>query len=182
MEAIRTKDLLFLACVVPLAAVAAYVCLWRTDASRRADALARECASLVSAGDYPDERAALEHRLAEAKAELVAERQAPPPAEQVLADPADRLADRELAVIETFRAAGLAVVRSATCDRATARFAAVLQASGTRPQPACREYALEGPYPALVAALRTFERRKMAVIPDCVEMPRPGRWIVALWL
>jgi len=182
MEAIRTKDKLFLAVVVPAAAVAAYVLLWRADAVKRIETLSRERASLVTVEDFPAERTLAERRLAAAREELAAEERIPMPAVRVKADPAEGVAARERAVLEVFRQAGLIVTSSAATAVESVAGGEVLKRTGTRPAPVCRAYAIDGRYPGLVAALRTMAGREMAVIPERVEMVRPGHWSVVLWL
>jgi len=182
MDAIRTKDKLFLLVVAPLALAAAYVFLWRGDAVRRVDACRGELAELVSAEDFPDARAQAERRLAQALEELSAEKKVAMPAAQVTAEVGDSVAARERAVRSVFRQAGLVVTRSAHAEPKAPAAGDALRRTGVRPDPVCRLYVIDGGYAPLCTALRTFGIRKMAVIPDRVEMARPGHWTVALWL
>jgi len=182
VEAIRTKDKVFLAVIVPVAVAAAYFYFWRNDAARRIDALAGERDALVAVEDFPFEKQQAERQLAAAKEELAAEQKIPMPAAKVKADAADSVAARELAVLEIFRATGLTVTSSAAAEAKESRSGYVLKATGTRPAPVCRTYEIGGRYPDLLAALRTVAAREMAVIPEGVGMSKPGHWTLTLWL
>ena len=95
MTEIRTKDKLFLAVVVPVALLAAYWYGWRASAGRQlADLQGRE-AQLVTAEDFPIEKRRADHELAEAKAELDAEKKVPPPQVAGVADAGTSEAGRE---------------------------------------------------------------------------------------
>jgi len=182
MEAIRTKDKLFLALVAPVALTVAYAYLWRTDAVRMVGALAREDSELVTVADYPLERERARRQLTAARDELAAEEKRPAPEAKVSANPNDTVAARERAVLEVFGGVGIAVERSSGAENGDAAARDALVRTGLRPDPVCRQYAVVGSYPQVCAALRAFAERRMAVIPDRVEMATPGRWTLALWL
>lgn len=182
METIRTKDKLFLAVVVPIALAAAYIYFWRTDAVRQVEALEREDATLVTVEDFPVERQRAQQLLTMAKEELAAEEKRPMPVAKVKANADDSIAARERAVLGIFRLAGLTVERSDKSEQEDATASGVLNRTGLRPTPVCRQYTIVGCYPQICASLRTFVEREMAVIPDRVEMTAPGRWALTLWL
>lgn len=190
MTEIRTKDKLFLAVVVPLALLAAYWYLWRADAGRQADELARRRVALVAEEDFPMEKRRADKALDEAKAELEAERGQPMPQTKVKADAQERAAERERAVLQVFREAGLTVVGSAATGETrrdaaqTGKAGEVLKATGARPVPLHRSYTIDGRYPDVVKALETLAAREMAVIPDGVVMraEKRNRWTVEVWL
>ena len=52
-----------------------------------------------------------------------------------------------------------------------------------RPAPIRRSYTIDGRYPDVVKALRTFTQKQMAVIPDCVQMRAAwrNRWTLEVW-
>jgi hypothetical protein len=77
MTEIRTKDKLFLAVVVPVAIIAAYWYGWRASAGRRLAELETSHAQLVAVEDFPMEKRRAERELAEANAELEAEKKIP---------------------------------------------------------------------------------------------------------
>ena len=187
MTEIRTKDKLFLAVVVPVALLAAYWYGWRASAGRQlADLQGRE-AQLVTAEDFPIEKRRADHELAEAKAELDAEKKVPPPQVAVVADAGTSEAERERQILLLLREAGLTVVGSETPKGAAAhagKAGELLKATGVRPVPIHRAYTLDGRYPDVVKALKTLAERKMAAIPDCVQMRAAGRnrWTLEVWL
>ena len=174
MTEIRPKDRLFLAVVVPLAAVAAYWYGWRAEAGAELSTLESRRAALVSAGDFEDAFAKARRERKAAEAELEAERNAARPAVKVKADPAEAEADREAAVLEVFREAGLKVISGERIEGGGV--GAVLQAAGCRPGPVARRYSLEGTYPQVMDALARFAGREMAVVAEKVEMCAPGSW------
>jgi len=184
---VRAKDKVFLAVVVPLAAVAAYAFLWRADAARRLDSLVGRNAALVAPGDFPMEMRRAERRLADSAAELESERAVPAPAAKMSADAGATPAERESSVLNAFREAGLVVVRSETPEPQPEGGAgdAVSEAVGPGGWRAtCRRYTLDGTYPAVKRALDAFAARKMAVVVDKAEMRESGRgrWTLEAWL
>ena len=188
MTEIRTKDKLFLAVVVPVALLAAYWYGWRASAGRQlADLQGRE-AQLVTTEDFPIEKRRADHDLAEAKAELDAEKKVPPPQVAVVADAGTSEAERERQILLLLREAGLTVVGSETPKGDTAahtgKAGELLKATGVRPVPIHRAYTLDGRYPDVVKALKALAERKMAAIPDCVQMRATGRnrWTLEVWL
>ena len=188
MTEIRTKDKLFLAVVVPAALLAAYWYGWRASAGRQLAELQSREAHLVTAEAFPIEKRRADHELAEAKAELEAEKKVPPPQVAVVADADTSEAERERQILQLLREAGLTVVGSETPKGAAAAYAGkvgeLLKATGVRPVPIHRAYTLDGRYPDVVKALKTLAERKMAAIPDCVQMRATGRnrWTLEVWL
>lgn len=187
MTEIRTKDKLFLAVVVPIAALAAYWFLWRADAGRKVAELEREETRLVTEEDFPLEKSRAERDVKSAEEELAAEKAVPVPRLKVDGRKEAVAAERELGVLNVFRACGLKVMRvvseSGVAHR-TARTADVLKATGLRPDPVRRVYALDGRYPEVVKALETLASERLAVIPESVSMEGAsgGKWTLALWL
>ena len=188
MTEIRTKDKLFLAVVVPAALLAAYWYCWRASAGRQLDELHSRQAQLVTADDFPMEKRRADRELAEARAELEAEKKIPRPQVAVVAEAVASEAERERQTLQVFREAGLTVVAreapraDAAADSGMA--GELLKATGARPRPSRRAYTVDGRYPDVVRALRAFDERKMAVIPDCVQMRETGRnrWTLEVWL
>ena len=84
--------------------------------------------------------------------------------------------------------AGLTVVGSEQPKSDTAAHAGkageLLKETGVRPVPIHRAYTLDGRYPDVVKALKALAERKMAAIPDCVQMRATGRnrWTLEVWL
>ena len=188
MTEIRTKDKLFLAVVVPAALLAAYWYGWRASAGRQVAELQGRQAQLVTAEDFPAEKRRADRELAEAKAELEAERKIPQPQVAVAADAGASEAERERQVLQVFREAGLTVVASEAprggAVAGSGKAGELLKATGVRPLPGHRAYTADGRYPDVVKALRAFAEKKMAVIPDCVQMRAAGRnrWTLEVWL
>lgn len=182
MTALRPQDKLFLAVVLTIAATAAYFHLWRADAARRTDALARTCAELVTAEDFPLEREQATRQRQTAQDELAAERKIPLPAVKVKGKPTDSLAAREWNVLAVLRTAHLTVTRSRTVEPKSTRCGDTLRATGTRPEPICRTYEVVGTYEAVQAALTAFCASQAPVIPESLTMPQTGHWILTLWL
>lgn len=191
MTEIRTKDKLFLAVVVPVAVIAAYWYGWRTSASKRLAELETRHEQLVAAKDFPMEKRRAERELVEANAELEAERKVPPPQTKVNADAQTSAAERERQVLQLLREAGLTVVGStASKDGAgasgpnAAKGGELLKATGLRNAPVHRAYTVDGRYPDVVKALKAIDERKMAAIPDRVQMRASGRnrWTLEIWL
>ena len=188
MTEMRTKDKLFLAVAVPAALLAAYWYCWRASAGRQLDELQSRQSQLVTAEDFPMEKRRAERELAEAKAELEAEKRIPRPQVAVVAEAGASEAERERHVLQVFREAGLTVVASEAPKGDAAanpgRAGELLKATGARPLPRRRAYTVDGRYPDVVKALRAFDEGKMAVIPDCVQMRETGRnrWTLEVWL
>lgn len=191
MTEIRTKDKLFLAVVVPVAVIAAYWYGWRTSASKRLAELETRHEQLVAVEDFPMEKRRAERELVEANAELEAERKVPPPQTKVSADAQASAAERERQVLQLLREAGLTVVGStASKDGAgasgpnAAKGGELLKATGLRNAPVHRAYTVDGRYPDVVKALKAIDERKMAAIPDRVQMRASGRnrWTLEIWL
>ena len=174
MTEIRTKDRIFVAVAVPLAVVALYWFGWRADAGKRIDKM-RQCqATLVAQEDFDYEMEKARRQAAAARDELAAERKVPAPKTTVIGDASESEAERSCAVVETFRAAGLKIVRSEVAD-AKPSAAELLRATGVRPAPVVRVWTLEGAYPALLSALRTFVVDERAVVPVSVSVAPPSR-------
>ena len=188
MTPIRTKDKLFLAVAVPLAAVAAYVYFWRIDAEKRAGELEAEHAALVEVDDYPMEKLRAENRLAQAQIELEQEKAAPRPVSKMHAEQDATLADRQSAVLDIFREHGLVVLRAEIleADKAGMCPDAIWRASCWRRGCTARlhRYTLDGAYPAVKRALDAFASGQMAVIVERVGMKpgASGRWTLEVWL
>ena len=191
MTEMRTKDRLFLAVVVPLALLAAYWYGWRAAAGRQIAELGHRQESLVAEGDFQQERLRADRQLAEARAELETERKIPPPQATMKADAEASAAMREFLALQVLREAGLRVVGSTESrdvrrfadDASVGRAGELLRATGVRPDPIRRSYTVDGRYPDVVKALKTFAERQMAVIPDCVLMRDAGRsrWTLEVW-
>lgn len=182
MTPVRTKDKLFLAVVVPLALVAAYVGLWRRNAAREVSALDARLAGLVEEADFPVEERKLEAALKRAAEARAAAEALPPVRAAVRADAAARPAEREREVVAVLREAGLSVLRSERVSevRGESAGAAVLRATGARPEPVLRRYLLDGGYPAVRRALGAFAAREMAVVIETVAMRADGKWEVTV--
>ena len=178
MTEIRAKDKIFLAVAVPAAVVALYWFGWRADAGRRIDVLRQRQAVLVAQEDFGDEMARARRQAAAARDELDAERKVPAPAAKVKGDAAESEAERSRMVVETFRAAGLKIVRSEVAD-AKPGVVDVLRATGVRPAPVVRMWTLDGSYPALKAALNAFVAEERAIVPVSVSVAPPMRMILA---
>ena len=193
MTEIRTKDKLFLAVVIPVALLAAYWYGWRASAGRQLAELESRQAQLVTAEDFPMEKRRADRELAEANAELDAEkregerprepRQAP-----IVADAGTSEAERERQILQVFRDAGLTVVGSETPKGDSAAHASktgeLLKATGVRPKPIHHSYTIDGRYPDVVKALKSLAEKKMAAIPDSLQMRATGRnrWTLEVWL
>lgn len=190
MIEVRAQDKIFLALLVPVALVAGYVYFWRLDAARRLDDLMRRNATLVAVEDFPSRKRMAERARDDAREALATERAVPRPPAKMQADPNATFAERERAVLDVFRAAGLCVVRGETLPKSSAidenAGGAIWRAAGWQRGWSAehRRYELDGTYPAVKRALDVFSARQMAVIPEKVEMHAPGlaRWIVEVWL
>jgi len=182
MTALRLKDKLFLAVVMPIALIAAYHSLWRKDAVARIDELERTRQTLVEEDAFDAALARAKAELKSAQDELAAEQSMPPPATRVKAKADETLAMREKAVLDILRSAKLVVTKGETS--APAPDGEILKSTGTRPEPQLRTYVVSGRYPDVVRALALFAEREMAVVPEAVEMRAAGRdrWTISLWL
>ena len=179
MTEIRTKDKLFLAVAVPLAAAAIYWFGWRADAGSRIDALRQRQSALVSQEDFDDEMARARRQADAAREELAAERSAPAPVSKVKGSAGESEAERSRTVVETLRAAGLKIVRSEVSDgRETASDA--LKRTGIRPSPTVRRWTVDGTYPALMSALDRFVSDELAVVPLSVSIDPPTRVVLTI--
>ena len=186
MTEIRTKDKLFLAVVVPLVLLAAYWYGWRAAAGRQIAELEHRQETLVTEEDFPQAKRQADHELDEATAELEAERKVPPPQSTMKANAQASVAERERQTLQVLREMGLTVVGSAEAKgdgTRTGKAGDMLKATGVRPDPVRRSYTLDGRYPDVVKALKTFAEKQMAVIPDCVQMRAGGRnrWTLEVW-
>lgn len=180
---IRTKDKIFLAVVVPIVVVFAYVWLWRAEAVQGLARLSAQERALVGVEDFPQVKRTEEQRLLSAERERTLEREQPPTKPLVVADPAARVAERDRKTISVFREMGLLVLKAddVTDGQKTSRRAMdVLKATGALPQPVLRRYRLEGGYPAVRRSLRAFAEREMAVVVERVSMTEDGKWEVDL--
>lgn len=189
MTPVRTKDKIFLALVLPLAAAGAYWYFWRAEAAARLDRLEAEHEALVAVEDYPMEKRRAENRLADAQAALEREKAMPLPAAKMKAEEDASVADRARAVLDVFREHGIVVLRSELVEDATqnqecreAIWKAALWKRGWRAK--LHRYTLDGPYPAVKRALDAFCDKQMAVIVEKTSMA-PGasaRWVLEVWL
>lgn len=189
MTKMRTKDKVFLAVALPVAACAAYFCFWRLPAVRRIGALAAEEARLPNVEDFPAERRALEKRLAAAERELEEARAEKAPESSVRGDAGAGAAERQGRVLAAFAKHGARVVRvepvAERSDGWGARGGETLRATGLRPAPEAMRFTVEAPYRDFTAALEEFAAERAAVVPESVTMGRAGakcRWEVVIWL
>ena len=182
MIEVRVKDKVFLAIAVPAAAVAVYCGWWRPAQASRLAALESRDRVTVSETSFPSERRIRSAALRSAEAELAAEEAVKPPAAEVVADRSDSAAERMRGTVETFRRAGVRVLRSVFAgDAASGAAADALRATGTRPSPVKRRYLLEGGYGALCGALQGFSVAKAAVIVGSVKSAGAGKWEVEIY-
>ncbi|MGN0852236.1 MAG: hypothetical protein ACI4Q3_02540 [Kiritimatiellia bacterium] len=194
MMEIRKKDKVFAAVVLPLVLIGGYVYFWRMPLARRIADLAEECRRLPDPDAFPVERRDLLARTAEAEKERTAAQAEKPAEPAVEGDAQTAVARRLQQAVSVLTGAGVRIVRvdDATAEGGPAaaaaessRGAAVLEATGIRPVPAARRFAVEADYPDLVTALEAFARRKMAVVPEALSLTagdRTCRWEVTLWL
>ena len=189
MTPVRAKDKLFLAVAIPLTAVAIYSYAYRADAARKLDSLRKESASLVDEMTFDDDMRSAKRALAAAEAELATESSAPVPPSEVNASADESPAERERQVLEVLLTCGIGVVRTEDASQksgandVTARGGDALKATGLRPEPSLRRYTLDGAYPAVRRALGAFAAKKMAVVPESLEMRESGRgrWTLSVW-
>ena len=181
MTPLRTKDLVFIAVVLPVLSAAAYFHFWRKDAAARLDRLETECRGLVDPEEYPELKAAAERRLDEARAALEKEKNVKADESVVMRSAGRPEAMRENDVLRVFGEAGANVLKSERVPGSSA--GALLSAASGIESPVCRKYTLEGPYPAIKRALDLFSSKRMAVVPERVEMQpsRPASWLVWIW-
>ena len=189
MTPVRAKDKLFLAVAIPLAAVALYAYAYRAGATRKLESLRMESASLVDEMTFDDDMRSAKRALAAAEAELATESSAPVPPSAVKASADESPAERERQVLEVLLTCGIGVIRTedatpkSGANDGTARGGDALKATGVRPDPSLRRYTLDGAYPAVRRALGAFASRKMAVVPESLEMRENGRgrWTLSIW-
>lgn len=188
---VRTKDKVFLAVLVPVALVAAFLWFERMPTSKRLGALRAEQARLPDADLFPSERRQLEGRLAEAEKALAAARAEKPAELAVKGDAGTTMAARQDAALAAFTAKGARIVRvepaasGRDATREMSRGGAVLEGTGIRPVPEARTFVMEAAYGAFVGALRCFSAAKAPVVPEGVSLTVEGkkcRWEVTLWL
>lgn len=181
MTEIRAKDRLFVALTLPLTVAALYLYAWRGEAAKELESAERRRASLVAEEDFESQLAKARRERKSAEEELAAERKIPMPEAAVKANPADGETEREAAVLNVFREAGLRVAASEPAGDA-GKNRDMLQAAGCRPRPMTRRYVLEGGYAQTVKALSVFAERKMAVITEKADMPEAGHWTLEITL
>lgn len=188
---VRTKDKVFLAVLVPVALVTAFVWFERMPTARRLKALRAERARLPDPDLFPAERRQLEGRLAEAEKALAAAQEEKPPALAVRGEAGTTVAARQDAALAAFTAQGARVVRvepvlaEREAEDGASRGAAVLEGTGIRPTPEARTFVMEAGYGAFVGALGSFAATRAPVIPEKVSLAvegKTGRWEVTLWL
>lgn len=184
MTEIRTKDKLFLAVALPAALIFLYVWGWRNAAVKRLRALETQELALVTEAAFPQEKRTLEQKAEAAKKDLEEAKAAPMPAARVKGNPATSPAERERAVVETFRASGLRVTKiepGAASGNAPGDAGAALNATGVCPEPVRRVYRLDGAYPSVRRALDTFAGNEMAVVVEQLSMENNGNWSVSIY-
>lgn len=182
MTEIRTKDKIFVALALPLAAAAFYFLQWRPQLVKKLDGLQARDRVTVMPENF--QRAKTEKaRIAEAAdRELEKERAIPLPASETVGDAADSPARRTQSVVAVFRAAGARVVSSGLADDAPdAAVVGTLRATGTRPAPIARIYLVEADYRALCNALRRFEEEKLPVIASALSSEGGNRWRLKIY-
>jgi hypothetical protein len=184
MIEVRLKDKIFLALAVPAAVAGLYLWQWRPETAAKLESLRSRSRVTVGEAEFPGEKARRLAKLAEAEAGLKREESAPSPDRKVAGLAADTPAARTRTVVETFRAAGLRVVRSEMAAAASSRPAGnpadVLRATGIRPEPVRRIYRLEGGYGPLRRALAAFEENRTAVIVGALANEGFNRWRVTV--
>jgi len=188
MMEIRTKDKVFLAVVVPLALIAAYVGLVAMPTGKRIAVLREQHRTLPDVDMFPAEKRTLERKAAEVEQELAAERAVKPSELSVKGDPAATVAARQDAALAKFTAAGVRVLKVqplAEGENSDARGRSVLAATGRCPAPEARVFTVEADYSAFAAALAAFAKDQVAVVPESISLRAGGRtcrWEVTLWL
>lgn len=189
MIQVRTKDKIFLAVALPLALLAAYVWLVRQPLATRTAALAAEQRNLPDEDSFPAEKRRLQRRLADAEAELAAEKAEKSPEVAVKGDPESTAAARQDAVLAVFTSAGAKVLHvqppQAETPPEDVRGDAVLRATGRCPAPEMRQFMLEADYAVVTSVLKTFADRQTPVVPESVSLNVDGRtcrWEMTLWL
>lgn len=184
MIEVRLKDRIFLALAVPAAVAGLYLWQWRPEAAAKLETLRSRSRATVAEAEFPGEKARRRARLAAAEAELKREEAAPAPVREVAGLAADTPAMRTRTVVETFRAAGMRIVKSemaaAGASRPAGNPADVLRATGVRPEPVRRIYRLEGGYAGLRRALAAFSENKTAVIVGALANEGFNRWRVTV--
>jgi len=191
MIEVRTKDKVFIAAVLPIALIGAYVHFCRIPQAKKNDSLASRHLSLVAVEDFPFEKRRAESALADAQTELEAEKNVPCGEMKVVSKRDDSFADRESAVLKVLRDSGLIVLRSemlpggGRADSLDPRDT-IWRANGWRRGwcAECRRYTLDGTYPAVKRALDSFAAGKMPVIVQKVDMREDAnsRWSLEVWL
>ena len=176
MTEIRTKARIFLAVVLPLVAVAAYVFLWRVEAAKKLEYYGKLDAELVDKADYPSVKARAERDLKLAEENLAKERATEMPKAKAVGDAADSFAKREHAFMEVLAGCGLRVV---SCERIKAgddTSSAVLSASGVCGNPVRCRFVVDGGYVSVVEMFDALSHGKHAVIVDSVSLEGDDRW------
>lgn len=184
MIQVGPRDRIFVAVVAPLALLTGYVYFVRQPLDRERRALAAEQARLPDPDMFPSERRPLRDRVTAAEKALADVRAEKVPEAEVRGRVADSEAARQQAVFDVFHAHGVRVAKAEPVE-ATGVCADTLRATGVRPAPVARRFALEASYPALVAALKALETARLAVIPGRWMMTPAEtacRWEVTLWL
>ena len=184
MIQVGTRDRIFVAVALPLAMLAGYVHFIRQPLARERAALGAEQARLPDPDMFPSERRLLRDRAAEAERDLAAAKAEKPPEVAVRGAADESEAARQQAVFDLLHAHGVRVAKAGPVEAAGV-CADTLRATGVRPQPVARRFALEASYPALVEALKALEAARLAVVPGAWTMTPGGtacRWEVTLWL
>lgn len=134
MTPLRPKDRLFLATVLPLALLAAYVILYRMPTERRNAYLESAIARLVEVDDFPMARQLAERRLKEVESALAEAKSQP----RSVTHGEESAVERDRKLVALFRASGLIVRGIDDCKEGARNL---------------RRYRLGGTYDALVNAL-----------------------------
>jgi hypothetical protein len=174
MIEVRTKDVIILSLVVPVAAAALYFHFWRSASSARLTAIEREISALVEEEDFDFEMAKARRGVEAARAERDAQKSMPSPVSRVKADVAQSEAERMRAISEVFLASSLRIIR---CERVISdkTVAAALSSTGLRQKIAARCWELEGGYDDVLKALEKIDSEEKAALPVSVSFVSPSR-------
>lgn len=193
MIEIGKKDKIFVAVVLPLALIGGYFHFWRMPVMHRLSALEGEYRQLPDPDSFPIEKRNLAARLAEAEEALAAARAEAPVEATVEGDAQAVVASRLEQVLSILTTRGVRIVRveapaeneSSGEGNSDSRGASTLAATGLRPSPDVRKFVVEADYPAFVATLEEFARRKMPVVSERISLTvgeRTSQWEMTLWL
>lgn len=185
MIEVRKKDVIFAAIVLPAAAVALYVWLWRLPAAEEMDGLARRSAQLVLQDEFPMRMRNAQERRAEAEAALAAAQALAPVERLVEGTPSARLAERQRELFALFAVNGARVVASKSFPESrSGRMHDAIAATGVRSEPVRMLVTVQASYTALRNALDAMVRGKCAFFPETLSFKAaaPEKWEIAIWL